>query len=95
MNKNELKFKKGDIVTIKLSSNIYTKLRECGIGNTDSLYNSLLLDTGVIIEANAKSLLPYLVWFRKAKKEFYFTEELLEPVVTSNEVSNNKTIKIK
>ena len=93
--KIELKLKKGDVVSIKLLPDIYTKLRECGIKNSNSLYNSLLLDTGVIIEANSKSLLPYLVWFRETKKEFYFTEELLEPVITSNEISNNKTIKIK
>lgn len=91
----ELKFKKGDVVSIKLSSNIYTKIKECGIENTNSLYNLLLLDTGVVIEANANNILPYLVWFGKTKKQFYLTEELLEPVFTSNEVSNNKKIKIK
>lgn len=92
------KFKVGDIVTIKLLPDIYTKLKECGIEsieNTDTFYNLLLLDTGTVFEANVNSTLPYLIWFKNTKKKFYLPEELLEPVTTSNEVSNNKKIKIK
>lgn len=89
------KFKVGDIVTIKLLPDIYTKLKECGIVRTDTFYNSLLLDIGVVIEANANNILPYLIWFKNTEKKFYLPEELLEPITTSNEVSNNETIKIK
>lgn len=92
------KFKVGDIVTIKLLPDIYIKLKECGIKsieNTDTFYNLLLLDTGTVFEANVNSTLPYLIWFKNTKKKFYLPEELLEPVTTSNEVSNNKKIKIK
>jgi dUTP pyrophosphatase len=89
------KFKVGDIVAIKLLPDIYTKLKECGIVSTDTFYNSLLLDTGVVIETNANNILPYLIWFKNTEKKFYLPEELLEPITTSNEVSNNKKIKIK
>lgn len=90
------KFKVGDIVAIKLLPDIYTKLKKCGIiESTDTFYNSLLLDTGTVFEVNVNSILPYLIWFKNTEKKFYLPEELLEPVVTSNEVSNNKTIKIK
>ena len=55
----------------------------------------MLLDTGVVIETNANNILPYLIWFKNTEKKFYLPEELLEPITTSNEVSNNKKIKIK
>lgn len=91
----KLKFKKGDVVSIKLLPDTYTKLKECGIENTNSFYDLLLLDTGVVIEAEVDNILDYLIWFKNTKKKFYLMEEILEPAVTSNEVSNNKTIKIK
>lgn len=77
------KFKVGDIVTIKLLPDIYTKLKECGIENienTDTFYNLLLLDTGTVFEANVNSTLPYLIWFKNTEKKFYLPEELLEKV---------------
>lgn len=90
------KFKVGDIVAIKLLPDIYTKLKKCGIiESTDTFYNSLLLDTGTVFEVNVNSILPYLIWFKNTEKKFYLPEELLEPITTSNEVSNNETIKIK
>ncbi len=89
------KFKVGDIVAIKLLPDIYTKLKECGIESTDTFYNSLLLDTGTVFEVNVNSILPYLIWFKNTEKKFYLLEELLEPITTSNEISNNETIKIK
>ena len=76
------KFKVGDIVAIKLLPDIYTKLKECGIVSTDTFYNSLLLDTGVVIETNANNILPYLIWFKNTEKKFYLPEELLEPHTT-------------
>jgi dUTP pyrophosphatase len=104
-NKKELKFKVGDIVQIKQTVNIYQELANCGINNRiidppiptmpDNLYNALLLDTAVILETNTTDFLPYLVLFREINKKFYISEELLKSVTTSNEVSNNETIKIK
>lgn len=104
-NKKELKFKVGDIVQIKQTVNIYQELANCGINNRiidppiptmpDNLYNALLLDTAVILETNTTDFLPYLVLFREINKKFYISEELLELAFTSNEVSNNKKIKIK
>ena len=104
-NKKELKFKVGDIVQIKQTVNIYQELANCGINNRiidppiptmpDNLYNALLLDTAVILETNTTDFLLYLVLFREINKKFYISEELLELAFTSNEVSNNKKIKIK
>lgn len=104
-NKKELKFKVGDIVKIKQTVNIYQELANYGINNRiidppiptmpDNLYNALLLDTAVILETNTTDFLLYLVLFREINKKFYISEELLELAFTSNEVSNNKKIKIK
>lgn len=104
-NKKELKFKVGDIVQIKQTVNIYQELANYGINNRiidppiptmpDNLYNALLLDTAVILETNTTDFLLYLVLFREINKKFYISEELLELAFTSNEVSNNKKIKIK
>ena len=106
--KKELKFKVGDIVCIKLTPDTFGKLKESGIENIliksksltpNYLYNSLLLDEGVILEANETDFLPYYVLFKNTDKKFYISEELLEPVTTSNKTSNevsfNKVIKIK
>lgn len=100
----KLKFKVGDIVCIKLIPDTFGRLKEYGIENIliksksltpNYLYNSLLLDEGVILEANKTDFLPYYVLFKNTDKKFYISEDLLEPVTTSNVVSPSKVIKIK
>lgn len=92
MRKNELKFKKGDIVKIKNVSDLYSKLKICGIYYPENLIEH----KGKIITVDNYDNLHYYVHFDNDKKDcYYLPEELLELAFTSNEVSNNKKIKIK
>lgn len=92
MRKKELKFKKGDIVKIKNVSNLYYKLKICGISHPEKIIEH----KGEIISIYVNDDLPYYVCFDNDKKDcYYLPEELLELAFTSNEVSNNKKIKIK
>lgn len=101
MSKKKLKFKVGDNVRISRTlSNVYGELKKCGIENfPDTLYQSLITDNITVLNTKVTDFLPYYVLFNKSNKKLYISEELLEPVTTSNkfsnEVSNNKTIKIK
>ena len=88
------KFKVGDIVKIRLLPGIIEKLEICGIYCPDKLLNF----NGEIIGVNnsGDDDLPYYVRFDNEAKECYFLpENLLELTFTSNEISNNKKIKIK
>lgn len=88
------KFKVGDIVKIRLLPGIIEKLEICGIYYSDKLLNF----NGEIIEVDnsGDNDLPYYIRFdNEAKDCYYLPEELLELATTSNEVSNNKKIKIK
>lgn len=88
------KFKVGDIVKIKLLPSIIEKLEICGIYYSDKLLNF----NGEIIEVDNSedNDLPYCIRFdNEAKDCYYLPEDLLELAFTSNEVSNNKKIKIK
>lgn len=88
------KFKVGDIVKIRLLPGINEKLEICGIYYSDKLLNF----NGEIIEVDnsGDNDLPYCIRFdNEAKDCYYLPEDLLELAFTSNEVSNNKKIKIK
>lgn len=88
------KFKVGDIVIIRLLPGIIEKLENCGICYWCS--ENLLNINGEIIKVNYNNNLPYYVRFDNDKKDcYYLPEDLLELAFTSNEVSNNKKIKIK
>lgn len=96
MNKNELNFKKGDIVKFKNLFNLRSELEKCGIYYSEALLNF----KGEIIDINIIDDLPYKVRFdNEAKDCYYLPESLLELATASNkfsnEVSNNKKIKIK
>lgn len=89
------KFKVGDIVKIRLLPSIIEKLEVCGIYYSDKLLNF----NGEIIEVDnfGDNDLPYyyIRFDNEAKDYYYLPEDLLELAFTSNEVSNNKKIKIK
>lgn len=98
MSKKELKFKKGDIVKFKNVSDLYSKLKICGIYFPEKIIDN----KGEIITVydDDDDDLPYYVRFDNDKKDcYYLSEDLLELAFTSNEisneVSNNKKIKIK
>lgn len=93
MRKKELKFKKGDIIKFKKNvSSLYRKLKICGICHPEKIIEH----KGKIINIDVDGDLPYNIRFDNDKKDcYYLPEDLLELVFTSNEVSNNKKIKIK
>ena len=94
MKRNDLKFKVGDIVKFKKLFTLNSELERCGIYCSEPL----LTLNGEIIEIDNfdDDDLPYCVRFNNEAKDcYYLPEELLELAFTSNEVSNNKKIKIK
>lgn len=94
MKRNDLKFKVGDIVKFKKLFNLNSELERCGIYCSEAL----LTLNGEIIEIDNfdDDDLPYCVRSNNEAKDcYYLPEELLELAFTSNEVSNNKKIKIK
>lgn len=100
MSKNELKFKKGDIVKLKNLPNLYSELEKCGIYYSETLLNF----KGEIIDIDNTDDLPYDVHFDNEVKDcYYLPEDLLELVTTEKlekvekitTKDNSETIKIK
>lgn len=99
MKRNELKFKKNDVVVLEKLPDLFRKLEICGIYHPERILNSKGKIIGTDIEDED---LPYCVCFDNEKEKryycYYLPEELLKLATTEKNVTNNtdsETIKIK
>lgn len=107
MKRNELKFKKNDVVVLKKLPNLLDDLKRCGI----YYQGSLLSAKGKIISVDKEDNLPYYVCFNNEAKNYYYLPEYLleldtmeesekvekkeKPTKVLTEDTDSETIKIK